>query len=394
MRILVLAAKPLRLQSGDGLRFVNVARRMRAAHSFELLCFAKAGQELDGESSAVFDRFTLLLRPIEESRSLAKRVFSSLSSRHFSPESAEMKSAVAAALPRCDLVLDIGGLMLGNLPPLGASPPVVVDSIDEPEITFTRALEHAAWSDKPRVLRTLLIYRRINRKISARVLANVYSSELDSAHYARCFPSSRVETIPNGVDAEYFHPSANPPDPNRIAFEGNMQFGPNIDAALTLCRDIMPLLWNTRAELRLELIGRDPTPEIRALASDRILVSGTLPDIREHLGRASVFVCPMRLGAGIKNKVLQAWAMALPVVASSQSIGGLDAREGENVLIRDEPAAFATAVGEVLSNPSLAKKLAANGRAIAIEKYSWGSQALRFERLFEELCAKRSGSAR
>ncbi|MEO6711278.1 MAG: glycosyltransferase family 4 protein [Planctomycetota bacterium] len=394
MRILVLAAKPLRLHSGDGLRFVNIARGMRPAHSFELVCFAKDGQEIDAESSEVFDRVSVLPRPIEGSRSLARRVLWSLSSRHFTPESSEMKSAVVAALPRCDLVLDIGGLMLGNLPPLGASPPVVVDSIDEPEITFTRALEHARWMDKPSVLRTLLIYRRINRKISARVQANVYASELDSAHYARCFPLSRVETIPNGVDAEYFRPTENPPDPSRIAFEGNMQFGPNIDAALTLCRDIMPRLWKLRPELQLELIGRDPTAEIRARASDRILVSGTLPDIRERLGRASVFVCPMRLGAGIKNKILQAWAMGLPVVASSQSMGGLDAREGENVLIRDEHAAFAAAVDEVLSTPTLAKKLAANGRALATLKYSWGSQALRFERLFEELCAKRAGPTR
>ena len=116
--------------------------------------------------------------------------------------------------------------------------------------------------------------------------------------------------------------------------------------------------------------------------------------MREHLWRASVFVCPMRLGAGIKNKILQAWAMGLPIVASSQAMGGLDAREGENVLMRDEPAQFAAAVSRLLTTPALARLLSANGRKLALEKYSWKTQAERFDQLFTELCAMRSAQSR
>ncbi len=396
MRILVLATKPLAMKSGDALRFVNVARQLKSNHAFDLLCFRRPGQELDGESAAIFERVTQIPFPIEPAAAFALRAFRMLSPAHFMPTSADMRQAMQRAIADVDydLIFDIGGLMLKNLPERNLAPPVLADSIDEPRITYLRALRHGAWREKPRALRMLLIFGRINREISARVDANVYASDIDAASYKRFFRESRVETIPNGVDAEHFHPDASKARAERIAFEGNMSFGPNIDAALTLSEEILPRLWKTHPGLCLELIGRDPAAVVRALACERVQVSGTLPDVREHLWRASVFVCPMRLGAGIKNKILQAWAMGLPIVASSQAMGGLDAREGDNVLMRDEPAEFAAAVSRLLTTPALARQLSANGRKIALEKYSWKTQAERFDRLFTQLCAKRSAQSR
>src|SRR5262245_40818605 len=151
MRILVLATKPLELKSGDALRFVNVARHLKDRHAFELFCFARPGQELDAASAAVFERVTALPFPPAAPKSLAAL----LSPAHFMPSSPDTRAAVARAMAEGvdGLVFDLGGLMLANLPPGELRVSIVVDSIDEPRVTYQRALRHGPWREKPAALR-------------------------------------------------------------------------------------------------------------------------------------------------------------------------------------------------------------------------------------------------
>ena len=387
MRILVLAKRPMAMRWGDALRFVNLARHWRGEHALELLAFVKPAQELDLASREVFERVDLLPYPEENQASLGERVRDFFSASHFMPASEAMRREIAQRLAasRYDLIFDMGGLMLANLPPGTPPIPLVVDSIDEPLLTFEREMHQAPWSKRPALMRKLRQYEHVNREIHARASVNVYASKLDSDSYLRAFPGARVESIPNGVDAEYFHPRAGLAEPGRIAFEGNMMFGPNVDAATFLCHEILPALLALRPDVRVDLIGREPADAVRALAGERVWVSGTLDDVRDALWRACVFVCPTRLGAGIKNKVLQAWAMGLPLVATPEAMGGLDAREGENVLVRADPVEFAAAVNTLLSSPQLALRLSTHGRRIALEQYSWKAQAQRFDALFRSL---------
>jgi glycosyltransferase involved in cell wall biosynthesis len=102
-------------------------------------------------------------------------------------------------------------------------------------------------------------------------------------------------------------------------------------------------------------------------------------DIRPFLDRATVFVCPMRMGAGIKNKILQAWAMEKPVVATSTAIGGLRASPGENIVVATGPKAFAGAVVALLRDPSARQHLGKHGRDTVLTFYSWEQQARTFE---------------
>jgi len=384
MRILVLAKRPMAMRWGDALRFVNLARHWRGEHALELLAFVKPAQELDQESREVFERVDLLPYPEPQRASLGERVLQAFSAAHFMPASEAMRSEIAARLAaaRYELVFDLGGLMLANLPEGRLPVPLVVDSIDEPLLTFEREMRQAPWSKRPALMRKMRQYEHVNREIHARASVNVYASQLDSESYLRAFPGARVESIPNGVDSEYFHPRPELAEPGRIAFEGNMMFGPNVDAASFLCREILPELDALRAAVRVDLIGREPAQAVQALADERIFVSGTLDDVRGALWRASVFICPMRLGAGIKNKVLQAWAMGIPVVATPAAMGGLDAIEGSNVLVREDARGLAMAVHTLLSQPELAARLAANGRRSAVERYSWKAQAQRFDALF------------
>lgn len=392
MRILVLSKRPFDMRLGDSVRVINIARCLKLKHQLDLLSFADAGQQLSEEARAVFETVTLLPFPHTPARPLFDRARDALSLRSVAPVSPEMRAALLEVFQEGshDVVMSIGGSVLLNLPSDRRDIPVITDSIDSAPLTFAREWKHAALSARPRLLRRMWLYRQLGAWVAKNVDANVFASDLDASIAARRFPGLRTEGIPNGVDADYFCPGPGAPESKSIAFEGNMMFEPNVDAACYLCKSIVPRVLERHPDLRVYLVGRDPAPEVRALASANVVVTGTVPDVREYLWKSSVFVCPMRLGAGIKNKVLQAWAVGMPVVATSEALGGLDARDGENVLLRDDPTSFANAVSDLLSHPSQGRAVAAGGRRSAVEHYSWQAQAVRFEELFQEMIAKAS----
>jgi glycosyltransferase involved in cell wall biosynthesis len=146
----------------------------------------------------------------------------------------------------------------------------------------------------------------------------------------------------------------------------------------------MPRVWARRPDVTLALVGRHPPPEVLALASHRVQVTGSVPDVRRYVREAEVFVCPLVSGAGIKNKLLQAWAMARPVVATSASIGGLGARDGVDLLVRDGAPAFAAGVLALLDDPVQASRLATQGRQAAVERFAWSAMGQLFEALLAE----------
>jgi glycosyltransferase involved in cell wall biosynthesis len=298
-----------------------------------------------------------------------------------------MQTALAEVFQRKshDIVLSVGGSVLLNLPSCPRGIPIVTDSIDSASLTFAREWKHARFLERPQLMRRMWLYRQLARWVAGNVDANIFASDLDASMASRRFPGLRIEGIPNGVDADFYRPGNGAPEPKSIVFEGNMMFGPNVDAARYLCESIVPRIVSRHPDLRVYIVGRDPAPRVRALASNNVVVTGTVPDVRDYLWRSSVFVCPMRLGAGIKNKVLQAWAVGMPVVATSEALGGLDARDGENVFVRDSPSLFADTVAELLNDPTRGRVVAAGGRKTAVEHYSWWAQAHRFELLFEDL---------
>lgn len=386
MNILVLSDNPLNKSLGDGLRAFGLFAPLAHRHRFDLLCFARRGERPDPDASTVFRSITTLEFPTAPHRSFGRRLLESLSVEYFRAQSGAMKAEVARRLNsgKVDLVLDVACNMLLNLPDGALPVPLVIDSIDEALLRDLRDLRAAPWGDKPQLARQAFMFWRYERLTMGRADGNVYVSEVDAATYRRFFPGRPASVVPNGVDTQHYRPVAEPADPATLVFEGNMMFGPNVHAARRLALEILPIVREAVPEARVVLVGRNPAPEVRALQSDRVLVTGTVDDVRPWLVRGTVFACPMRLGSGIKNKVLQAWAMARPVVATPASLGGLAATDGVNLLVREDNRSFGEAVIELIGNPQRAAALGAAGRLTVEREFAWTRRAAQFEAVLDE----------
>jgi len=190
--------------------------------------------------------------------------------------------------------------------------------------------------------------------------------ELDS----RC-PSGRTVVIENGVNTrektllEYRNYK-------NILFMGTMNYYPNIDAVFYLVKTIMPLIWERDQAVTLCIAGMNPPKEIRDLASDsRIEIAGTPDDMREIAGQCCLTVVPLRLGGGTRIKILDAFAMGLPVISTSLGCEGLEVADGKHIVIRDDPQAFAESVLRVISDPLRAESLRMSGRKLVEDRYDW-----------------------
>jgi glycosyltransferase involved in cell wall biosynthesis len=226
-----------------------------------------------------------------------------------------------------------------------------------------------------------LKFHRYQRAVLPHVSVCNMVSEADRLSILASVPGLEVSVISNGVDAEFFRPQGAAKQPRSMVFEGSMDFPPNADAALYFCREILPLVLAAEPRARLTLVGKAPGPEVRALAGEGVEVTGFVDDVRPYLDRAEVFVSPLISGSGIKNKVLQAWAMELPVVATLISTGGLATVPGRNILLAEAPADFAAGVLRLFEDPELRSDLGRNARATVLEHSSWEAKAEAMERV-------------
>jgi glycosyltransferase involved in cell wall biosynthesis len=209
-------------------------------------------------------------------------------------------------------------------------------------------------------------------------------SDVDAAMLRRLQPRLPVQVIPNGVDTLYFRPRT----VQRVLaliFTGNYEYAPNVDAALRLAQQIFPRIQAAIPNVRLWLVGHAPPPEMQALANDSIRVTGRVSDVRPYLARAGCFVSPLRLGAGIKNKVLEALAMGCPVVATPMSVDGIAVQEGQSVLLAEDESALAEASIRVLQDSSFQQQLGQHGRQLIDAHYSWGAVAEQVEQVYRSL---------
>jgi glycosyltransferase involved in cell wall biosynthesis len=288
-----------------------------------------------------------------------------------------------------DLVVELGGFLISNIDPAAMPCPLVCDLIDSPALYLRRELDAKPWSiGKAKDEQRLRAIERFQGEQLAKARRLWVASEDDAASLQASGLQRPVSIIGNGVDADYFSLREALPQTPAIVFEGGMGYPPNVDAAQWLSREILPLIRNKVPNTHAWLVGKDPSPEVLALNDAQVTVTGTVDDVRPYVKRASVFLCPLRLGAGIKNKLLQAWAMGVPVVATSHSLGGLQAVHAEHLLVADDAAGLAQHALAILENPELAARLARAGRAHVEQHFSWQAKAAMFQQHLIESCAQ------
>jgi len=181
--------------------------------------------------------------------------------------------------------------------------------------------------------------------------------------------------IPNGVDASYFSVNGKIEErPPAIVFVGRMDYFPNVDGIIYFTRRVFPIIREKRPDVELRIIGSNPTKAIRELAKmPNIVVTGYVHDVRTYMGDAAVSIAPLRIARGTQNKILEAMAMGIPVVATPQAAKGIVARAGDHLLVEGEPEAFARQVVAVMENLELRRRLTEAGRTQVETAHGWES---------------------
>jgi glycosyltransferase involved in cell wall biosynthesis len=213
----------------------------------------------------------------------------------------------------------------------------------------------------------------------------VVVSEHDRNYLKNLCGMDNFVVIPNGVDIHYFKPKPGEVKRNHLVWVGGMTGPYNSDAVDFFLEKVWPAIKYGAPEATIDFAGGGPTQKLRnkALEEDSIKVLGYVSDIRPIVQRASVFVAPIRIGSGTKIKLLNAMAQAKAVVATTIAAEGIDVSPGQNILIADEPEAFAEKVLYLLRNEEIARKMGEEARELIERKYSWDLIAENIHGIYE-----------
>ena len=178
--------------------------------------------------------------------------------------------------------------------------------------------------------------------------------------------------VPNGVDHEYYTPRECEKKYD-IVFTGNMSYAPNVNAVEYLANDILPLVWKKLPDAKMYIAGATPDPRVKKVASDRIIISGWLDDMRDAYAQSKIFIAPMRIGTGLQNKLLEAMAMRLPCITTTLANNSLLASEEKNeILVGNNEQELAEHIITLLTNKDKADEIAQNGHDFVRRIYDWG----------------------
>lgn len=299
-----------------------------------------------------------------------------------------LQEAIASQIARghIDVVQVESPYLVGS-----ASLPDVPVVVDEHNIEYEVQARSAAFGNPVRRLYNVLNGWKL-RGEEQRAWRNVdgcaLPSEREAAIVREAAPSTLTAVVPNAVDTEQFAPQRRDGVAGTILFFGALNYFPNLDGITYFVREVMPRIRAIHPGARLVVAGAGTREYERTLGSCAQFV-GTVPDIRPLIESAQVVVAPLRIGGGTRLKILEAMSMARPVVATRIGAEGIEARDGEHVLLADTPEAFAGGVTRLLADADLRMAIGAAGRRLVEERYDWRISTLRLERLYRLVLARR-----
>lgn len=266
-----------------------------------------------------------------------------------------------------------------------------------PTLLFQHNVESALWQRQarhaPDVLRSVAFkieaakMTRYERDAVRRFRHVIAVSENDRELMSEMTGASRITVVPTGVDIKKYSSGDEAPRVFKeaksrsgalVVFLGSMDWEPNIDGVEYFCREVWPRVLESVPSARFRVVGRDPHPRVRRLASENVEVTGTVPSVVEHLREADAVVVPLRVGGGTRLKIFEAMAVGKAVVSTTVGAEGLDVTHGEDILLADDAESFAESVTGLLRDTARRETL---GRAAAelAARYDWSVIARRFE---------------
>ena len=385
MRILYLAHRiPFPPNKGDKIRSFHEIKHFSRNHEIHLAAFYDRPE--DACYAGGLDQYCASVRlvPLNRQIQLSRAGISLLRGRPWStgyfdhPEMAEL-AAHDRTSTRFDLVFGYSSSMAPYLMKIGL--PKILDFVD------SDALKWGQYS-RARSFPFSFLYGYEARHLAAfeRLVAgsmdfSVFVSEREARHLT---PGERLQFVQNGIDLDYWCPCPGAPTSTDIIFTGAMDYFPNIDAVTFFARDVFPQVRARVPDACFVIVGANPAPAVRRLGEvSGVRIAGGVPDTRLYLYQSRVAVAPMRISQGIQNKILEALATGLRVVATPAVVNGMEGVSDLPVSVAADPGAMADAIVESLRAPLLSKSEVDRTRAVLATHYDWETNLSKFDLLFD-----------
>jgi sugar transferase (PEP-CTERM/EpsH1 system associated) len=289
-------------------------------------------------------------------------------------------------------VVHVEHLRAAHFAPLGRGLPVVLDSVD----CLTRLFSQMTRSRSGLAGRLVAAeeawkLRRCEPRILKCFDRVLVTSESEREALLGLDQALKIEIVPNGVDTEYFAPQGAHRKPARLVYSGKMSYLPNVEAVLWFADNVLPALRREFPDLEFVIVGSGPPPQVIKLSAvPGISVTGYVEDIRPYLDASAIAVAPVRTSVGVQNKILEAMAMALPVVTSTAARASIG--ECAGVLAADDAEDFVSVVSQLVKEPARAVQLGRLGREEVVGRFSWHQSGLQLEAIYEEVLRDFRGS--
>lgn len=180
----------------------------------------------------------------------------------------------------------------------------------------------------------------------------------------------QIVVIPNGVDVHHFYPLHRHKEYD-LLFNGNMNYPPNVEGAVFLVKKVLPLLLKKYPNIKVLISGANPSARVKSLASENVIISGWVDDIRESFARSRILVAPMQSSIGLQNKLLEGMAMRIPCVTTPLSNNALQAQPGKEIMVAETPEDFAAVIIKLIAHPELAVSIADDAWKFVRDYYAW-----------------------
>ncbi len=222
----------------------------------------------------------------------------------------------------------------------------------------------------------------------------VATTERDLSVFRENLPNQNIRVIQNGAGDSFFEDLGIAPEPFTLAFTGLFTHRPNHQGLMWFLDEVFPLIRQEAPAARIFVVGKNPSRELLARASENIIVTGFVDDVRPYIARAQVFVIPLLAGGGIRGKALETMAMKRPIVTTTIGVEGIYLRHGESALFADTPGDFACAVLRLFADAGLREKIAAHAYITVRQHYVWAAKGNELDEALVSVVAARSKNAR